>query len=38
MQRRPEQISPIESQLAYWLNYVGYRITTSFATGRWSSV
>ena len=27
MQRRPEQISPIESQLAYWLNYVGYRIT-----------
>jgi DNA-binding MarR family transcriptional regulator len=27
MQRRPEQISAVESHLAYWLNYVGYRIT-----------
>jgi DNA-binding MarR family transcriptional regulator len=27
MQRRPEQISPVESHLAYWLNYVAYRIT-----------
>jgi DNA-binding MarR family transcriptional regulator len=27
MQRRPERISPVESHLAYWLNYVGYRIT-----------
>jgi len=27
MQRRPEQISPVESHLAYWLNYVSYRIT-----------
>jgi DNA-binding MarR family transcriptional regulator len=26
MQRRPEQISPVESHLAYWLNYVGYRL------------
>jgi DNA-binding MarR family transcriptional regulator len=27
MQRRPERISPVESHLAYWLNYVGYRIS-----------
>jgi DNA-binding MarR family transcriptional regulator len=27
MQRRPEQISPVESHLVYWLNYVGYRLT-----------
>ncbi len=26
MQRRPEQISPVESHLAYWLHYVGDRI------------
>ena len=26
MQRRPEQISAIESHLAYWLYYVGYRL------------
>jgi DNA-binding MarR family transcriptional regulator len=27
MQRRPEQISPVESHLVYWVNYVGYRLT-----------
>jgi DNA-binding MarR family transcriptional regulator len=26
MQRWPEQISPVESHLAYWLRYVGYRL------------
>jgi DNA-binding MarR family transcriptional regulator len=26
MQRRPEQISALESHLAYWVNYVGYRL------------
>jgi DNA-binding MarR family transcriptional regulator len=26
MQRRPEPISPVESHLAYWLNYTGYRL------------
>ena len=26
MQRRPDRISPVESQLAYWLYYVGYRL------------
>jgi DNA-binding MarR family transcriptional regulator len=26
MQRRPDQISPVESHLAYWLNYAGYRL------------
>jgi DNA-binding MarR family transcriptional regulator len=26
MQRRPEGISPVESHLAYWLHYVGYRL------------
>jgi DNA-binding MarR family transcriptional regulator len=26
MQRRPKQISPVESHLAYWLRYVGYRL------------
>jgi DNA-binding MarR family transcriptional regulator len=26
MQRRPEPISPVESHLAYWLRYVGYRL------------
>ena len=26
MQRRPEPISALESHLAYWLHYVGYRI------------
>jgi DNA-binding MarR family transcriptional regulator len=27
MQRRPERISPVESHLAYWLYYVGCRIS-----------
>jgi DNA-binding MarR family transcriptional regulator len=27
MQYRPERISPVESHLAYWLNFVGYRLT-----------
>jgi DNA-binding MarR family transcriptional regulator len=26
MQRRPLQSSPVESQLAYWVHYVGYRV------------
>jgi DNA-binding MarR family transcriptional regulator len=26
MQRPPQQISPVESHLAYWLHYAGYRI------------
>ena len=26
MQQRPEPISPVESHLAYWLRYVGYRL------------
>lgn len=26
MQRPPEPISPVESHLAYWLRYVGYRL------------
>jgi DNA-binding MarR family transcriptional regulator len=26
MQRRPEQLSPVESHLAYWMNYAGYRL------------
>lgn len=26
MQHRPQQISPVESQLAYWLHYVGDRV------------
>src|ERR1700722_11927223 len=26
MQRPPEQISPVDSHLAYWLLYVGYRL------------
>jgi DNA-binding MarR family transcriptional regulator len=27
MQRAPEGISPVESNLAYWVNYVGYRLS-----------
>jgi len=26
MQRPPQQISPVESHLAYWLHYVGWRV------------
>jgi DNA-binding MarR family transcriptional regulator len=26
MQRAPQQINPVESHLAYWLHYVGYRL------------
>jgi DNA-binding MarR family transcriptional regulator len=26
MQRSPEAISPVESHLAYWVNYTGYRL------------
>jgi DNA-binding MarR family transcriptional regulator len=27
MQRQPEKISAVESHLAYWLHYVGYRLS-----------
>jgi len=30
MQRGPERISAIESQVAYWVHYVGYRVAHEF--------